>query len=227
VAERRYTAAGARTPALAERLTSGDVHAPHADRSPAGKVDPRSLMQRLDGLLPAARTVTVDGGHSSGFPSVYLTVPDHRGYLFPLEFASIGLGLGTAIGAAVGRPDRLSVLVVGDGALMMSLPEVETAARAGLPVVVVVMNDGAYGSELHILAAGGRPPELSLSHNPSFAALAEAAGGRGATVQALDELEAVGGLLEGLDGPLVLDCAIDPAVHGPWMQGAFHRSLRR
>ena len=49
LAERRYVAVGARTPALAERLRSGDVHAPLADRSPEGKVDPRSLMLRLEG----------------------------------------------------------------------------------------------------------------------------------------------------------------------------------
>lgn len=182
-------------------------------------------MQRLDTLLPEERSVTVDGGHCSGFPSVYLRVPDHHGYLFSLEFASIGLGLGTAIGAAVARPDRLSVLAIGDGSLMMSLPDLETAARHRIRLLVVVLNDDAYGSELAILEADGLPPDVGLLPTPGLDAVAEALGCEGLAVRALSDLDALADRLPGLEGPLLLDCAIDPDVRGPWLQGAFERTL--
>lgn len=216
-----------RTASLEQRLEQRDVHASFEDQTQPGSIDPRTLMLRLDGLLPRERSVTVDGGHSSGFPSIYLDVPDQHGYLFALEFAAIGLGLGNAIGAAVARPDRLSVLVVGDGSLLMSLPDVETAAREGIPLLIVVMNDDAYGSELHILANGGLPPDLGLLETPSFASVAESLGGTGLVVRDLDDLDQLSDLLDDLKGPLVLDCAISRDVTGPWLRGAFTRTLDR
>ncbi len=226
-AVRTRTAArdGARTEELRRQLCDGDVHGPYLDVSPPGTVHPRAVVEALDAALPVERSVTVDGGHSSGFPSIFLTVPDHHGYLFALEFAAIGLGLGTALGAAVARPERLSVLVVGDGSLLMSLPDIETAARHGIRVVIVVMNDHAYTSELAILDNDGLPPDLGLLPTPGFAAIAEAMGAAGVTVRDVEDIAALGPRLETLDGPLVIDAQIDPAVRGPWLKGAFNRSL--
>jgi acetolactate synthase I/II/III large subunit len=215
----------ARTPALAERLRDGDVHGAYVDDSPDDRFHPRAFVEALDAMLPRERSVTVDGGHSSGFPSIYLDVPDRQGYLFALEFAAIGLGLGTAMGAAVARPDRLSVLVVGDGSLLMSLPDIETAAREGIPLLIVVMNDHAYTSELAILANDGLPPDLGLLPTPNLAALAEAMGATGLTVRHPDDLRELSAALADLRGPLVIDAQIDPTVRGPWLKGAFNRSL--
>lgn len=221
----RETRSVVRTPALTARLRDGAVHGTDAASSPDGSLHPRALMEALNVLLPPERSITVDGGHSSGFPSIYLDVPDQQGYLFALEFAAIGLGLGTAMGAAVARPDRLSVLVVGDGSLLMSLPDIETAARERIPLVVVVMNDHAYTSELAILDNDGLPPDLGLLPTPSFAAMAEAMGAMGRTVRHLDDLRDLPAVLAELEGPLVIDAQIDPSVRGPWLQGAFNRSL--
>ena len=69
----------------------------------------------LDELLPAERTVAVDSGNFMGYPAVYLRVPDEHGFCFTQAFQSIGLGLATAIGAALARPDRLAVAALGDG----------------------------------------------------------------------------------------------------------------
>ena len=60
---------------------------------------------------------------------MYLAVPDERAFVFPNAFQSVGLGLGAAIGAAIGRPDRLCVAALGDGGTMMALAELETAVR--------------------------------------------------------------------------------------------------
>ena len=62
-------------------------------------------------------------------------------------------------GVAAARPDRTVVLFDGDGSLMMHVQELETIQRHGLKILIVVMNDGAYGSELHKLRAEGMRAE--------------------------------------------------------------------
>ena len=73
--------------------------------------------------------MVVDSGAFMGYPSMYLRVPDAPGFVFPQAFQCVGLGLGNAIGAAVARPDRLTVAALGDGGLLMALPELETLGR--------------------------------------------------------------------------------------------------
>ncbi len=84
-----------------------------------------------------------------GYPSMYLSVPDEWGFCFTQAFQSIGLGLATAIGAALAQPDRLPVAALGDGGALMGVAELDTVVRLGLPMVVVVYNDDAYGAEVH------------------------------------------------------------------------------
>ena len=119
-----------------------------------------------------------------GFPPMYLRVPDPAGFVFTQAFQSIGLGLASGMGAAIARPDRLTVACLGDGGALMALPELETLARLRLPMLVVVYNDAAYGAEVHHFRPQGHPVELVQFPDTDFAALAEAAGARGLTVRA-------------------------------------------
>ena len=75
-------------------------------------------------------------------------VQDPHAYVHTLSFGSIGLGLGTAIGASCAAPGRATLLIAGDGGFMLGgLAEFSTAVRHKLDLVVVVVNDGAYGAE--------------------------------------------------------------------------------
>ena len=112
-------------------------------------MDPRALSIALDAMLPEERIVVVDSGAFMGYPSMYLRVPDAQGFVFPQAFQCVGLGLGNAIGAAVARPDRLTVAALGDGGLLMALPDLETLGRVKPDMLVVVYNDAAYGAEVH------------------------------------------------------------------------------
>ncbi len=122
---------------------------PYDDLTGADGIDPRTLSIALDDLLPAERTVAVDSGNFMGYPAAYLRVPDEHGFCFTQGFQSIGLGLATAIGAALARPDRLAVAALGDGGALMGVAELETVVRLGLPMVVVVYDDRGYGAEVH------------------------------------------------------------------------------
>src|SRR5205085_10921351 len=148
-----------RTPGLRERIAAGGAwrSVSYVDDSGAGRIDPRTLSIALDDLLPAQRTVAVDSGNFMGYPSMFWSVPDRAGFLFTQAFQSIGLGLAGALGAAVARPDRLTVAALGDGGFLMPAAELATAARLGAPLVVVVYNDAAYGAEVHHFGPHGHP----------------------------------------------------------------------
>jgi thiamine pyrophosphate-dependent acetolactate synthase large subunit-like protein len=152
---------------------------------------------------------------------MYLRVPDAAGFVFPQAFQCVGLGLGNAIGAAVARPDRLTVAALGDGGALMALSEFETLGRLGLPMLVVVYNDAAYGAEVHHFRALGQPVDLAQFPDTDFAAIARAAGCGGLTVRSVDELGAVRDWLAERDGPLVVDAKVDPNICAEWLEEAF------
>jgi thiamine pyrophosphate-dependent acetolactate synthase large subunit-like protein len=191
------------------------------DEASDGRIDPRTLSLALDDLLPAERTVVVDSGHFMGWPAMYLAVPDPAGFVFTQSFQSIGLGLANAIGAAIARPDRLTVAALGDGGAMMALPELETAARLRLPILFVVYDDAAYGAEVHHFRPMGHPVEIVQFPDADFAALARAAGGEGLTVRSAADLEPLEEWLERRDTPLLVDAKVDPDVCAEWLEEAF------
>src|SRR5260370_6861556 len=98
-----------------------------------------------------------------GYPSMFLSVPDEHGFCFTQAYQSVGLGLASAIGAALARPDRLPVAALGDGGALMGISELETVVRLGLPMVVGVYDDAAYAAEAHHFR-----PAWSALHTPRF-----------------------------------------------------------
>lgn len=212
---------GRRSPALAAEIAAGRWRDEPYEAS-RDWVDPRALSIALDDLLPEERTLVVDSGAFMGYPAMYLRVPDAHGFVFPQAFQCVGLALGNAIGAAVANPDRLTVCAVGDGGLLMSLPDLETLGRLRLDVLVVVYDDAAYGAEVHHFRPMGIPVELAQFPPTDFAALAEAAGCRGVTARSVDDLDAVRAWLAEPDrGPLVLDAKVDPDICAEWLEEAF------
>ena len=213
---------GVRDDALAAEIAGGSWRDdPYEDAGADGRMDPRTLSIALDALLPPDRTVAVDSGHFMGFPPMYLRVPDPAGFVFTQAFQSIGLGLASGMGAAIARPDRLTVACLGDGGALMALPELETLARLRLPMLVVIYNDAAYGAEVHHFRPKGHPVELVQFPDTDFAALAEAAGARGLTVRAEEDLAAIEPWLAERDGPLVVDAKITPDFCAEWLEEAF------
>jgi thiamine pyrophosphate-dependent acetolactate synthase large subunit-like protein len=215
-------ASGRRSPALATEIAAGGWRdEPYEESTAAGRIDPRTLSIALDDLLPEERTVVVDSGHFMGWPSMYLRVPDPAGFVFPQAFQCVGLGLGNAIGAALARPDRLTVAALGDGGALMALPELETLGRLGLPLLVVVYDDDAYGAEVHHFRPLGHAVDLAQFPPADLAALAEAAGCRGLTVRAVSDLDGVRDWLATRDRPLVVDAKVDPDLCADWLEEAF------
>ena len=212
---------GYRREGVEEKIQQSRREADAAPSLRADGLDPRAVLQRLDSLLPAGRTLVVDGGHHFEFSVANVAVPDPSGFVFANEYFSVGCGLAAALGASVARPERLSVFVVGDGGLMMNLGDLDTAVRYRLPMVIVVMDDGGFGSEMHYLRINGLPDDSARYSNPSFAAIAHGMGAKGITVRTLDDLNQVPHELFNLEGPLLLDCKVTSSVRADWVDFLF------
>jgi len=201
----------------ATRAALADRTEPYEDVSNSRTVDPRALLERLDRVLPRQRAVVSDAGNFFGFVPSRISVPDPDHFMLSSDFSAIGLGLGHALGAAFARPATTTVLFVGDGGLLMSLGDLETLARSGLPVIVVVMNDGGYGAERHFLESRGVSGSIAAFPSTEFADLAGSWGIEAHTVCSSADLDALGDTLDGRQDPLLLDCRVSPAVVAPFL----------
>ena len=197
---------------------------PAQDFQPANTartLDPRTLALELERLLPRDRNIVVDGGNFLGVVP-YLSVPDPGCFKMIGEFASIGLGFGAALGVAKARPDKTTVLVVGDGGFLMTMGELETVVREDLPMVIVLMNDCAYGAELHFLKLRQQPVGKSVFPDVDFAPIAQGFGFEAATIRTVEDLHKVGSKLRAPEGPLFLDCKINADIAAPFMSEFAH-----
>lgn len=184
-----------------------DVSAPH-------QIDPRALATELDRLLPAERAAVIDGGHFTVWPIAFMQHSSPDSLMWTCDFGAIGGGLGPAIGAALGRPERLTALYIGDCGLFMSLGDLEVAARERIPLLVVCFNDGAAGSEIVLSEIAGLPSDAAIFGVSDLGRIAAALGTEAAVISEVADLEPV---LAGWDrtAPLVLDCRITRDVRSP------------
>jgi len=185
-------------------------------------IDPRILTLELSRMLPENRHIVFDGGNFMA-NWAYFSVPGPSHFTHSLDSGSVGLGLGTAIGVKRGQPDRTVMVMIGDGGMLMSMGEIETIIREDLPMVVVVMNDAAYGAEVHILRGQNLPPAKAEFFDVEFAPMAEPLGFDCHTVRNMADLKKLEPLLANPDGPILIDCKINVEVIAPFLTEFIHK----
>jgi acetolactate synthase I/II/III large subunit len=211
-----------RTSPVADRIRNGTWLAqPYEDAGTSETIDPRTLSIALDELLPSDRAVAVDSGHFMAYPPMYLRVESADAFVFTQGFQSIGLGLASALGAAVARPDRITVAALGDGGALMAAPEFETVARLRLPVLIVIYNDAAYSAEVHHFGPLGQPVDLVKFPDTDFAAIGRSVGLSGITVRSRADLEPVREWAGRPRSGFVVDAKVEPTVVASWLEEAF------
>jgi thiamine pyrophosphate-dependent acetolactate synthase large subunit-like protein len=200
-----------RSAVLAESLAA-ERRAP-APAEGAGPLDVREALRIIDTAVAPERTFVTDAGRylTSAFTQIHVEHPE--AFVFTVNFGAIGAGVGSAIGAAFGRPGHPVLLVCGDGGLMLGgLAELSTASRLGLDLVVVVCNDGAYGAEYVQLANVGLPTDISQFAWPPLPPLARALGLEAVTVRTNADWPAALELIAKRSGPVLIDLVLDPNV---------------
>ncbi len=147
--------------------------------------------------LPAEAVLAGDSSQVTYFGSVHcFDVPGPRQFCYTPGYATLGYGLPAGLGAAIARPGTPVAVLIGDGALMFAVQELVTLVEQGLPVPVVVVDNGGYREIRDQEAARGIPPIGVDLHVPDLAALAVAMGARGVrTTSSADLPDLVGDAL--------------------------------
>lgn len=166
-----------------------------APKDTPGAVKLERVVRHLSDVLPEDAILTNGAGNFAAFLHRYFRYKRHGTLLAPTS-GSMGYGFPAAVAASLRHPDRPVVCVAGDGDFQMTLNEMSTAMQWGAAPVVIVCNNGRYGTiRMHQERSyPGRPSGTDLA-NPDFAALARAYGGWGAVVE------------DGADFPAALDAA--------------------
>lgn len=199
-----------------ERLRSVPAPAELSFEDAADWIDPRALTVGVSALLPDDAIATVDSGNNTGFPAVFHRIEGEGRMLVNGNFGSMGYALPAALGAKVAAPDRPVVCYTGDGGLLQVMQDIETAARYGLDIVIVVYNDASYGIIRHRQHLDFDRETGTSYDSPDLAAVARGLGADAATVRDREDLAVVEDhLAADADRPLLLDARTVPDVTRP------------
>ncbi len=203
-------------PMLMDELDPGEYWSPEPPDAPAEwELDspcPRDVLEAIE-----ADIVTTDVGQHQMWAAQFLSFREGMRFFTSGGLGTMGFGLPAAIGAQCARPDARVVCVTGDGSLMMMIHELATLRRYGLPVKIVLFDNGCLGMvrQWQELFFGNRESEVDLSDNPDFLDLAAVFGIPGRRVTRNVEVkDAVADAMES-DGPFLLHCVIERGA-GVW-----------
>lgn len=155
-----------------------------------GTFDPRDVMAELDRVIPKDWEMVSGSGHSAYFQT-HMRGRRPEQFHVMREFGAIGNSISIAIGVAAAKNNGKVVLIEGDGSLIMHIQELETLRRHGLRLLVCVLNDGAYGAEVHKLRQDGLDDSGAIFGRTDFGSIARGFGLRGTTVEDLSHFGAL------------------------------------
>ena len=186
---------------------------------------PKQVLETIRRLAPQDTIVATDVGQHQMWSIQHFHF-DYPGQLLTSGgFGTMGFGLGAAIGAKVGNPDKLVVHTTGDGCFRMNCHELATVQHYGLPIITVIFNNGCLGMvrQWQNLIYHKRFSETTLDRGPDFVKLAEAYGLKGFRVTNRAEMEtAFQAALEAGCG-CVIDCVLDmDEMVRPMVAGGAH-----
>ncbi len=176
------------------------------------EIKPQHLMAEIDRLSGGEAIVCTDVGQHQMWAAQLIRFNKPRLWINSGGLGSMGFGLPSAVGAQFARPDKLVFAVVGDGGFQMSIPELATIASYGLPIKIVVMNNGYLGMvrQWQELFYNNRLSSVTLDCFPDAEKLAGAYGFRGRTIESPRDLA---GALEAAvrePGPFLLNVKVTP-----------------
>jgi acetolactate synthase-1/2/3 large subunit len=175
-----------------------------------GAVKLEQVVAWMANTLPHDSIITNGAGNYAAFLHRYYRFRQFGTQLAPTS-GSMGYGFPASVAASLQHPDKTVVCMAGDGCFQMTCNEMSTAVQHGAKPIVIVANNGRYGTirmhqERHY---PGRPSGTDLA-NPDFAALARAYGGHGETVTDQAEFAAAFGRAQASGTLAVIELMLDP-----------------
>ncbi len=189
------------------------------------QLTPKQVLETIRRLAPQDTIVATDVGQHQMWSIQHFHF-DYPGQLLTSGgFGTMGFGLGAAIGAKMGNPDKVVVHTTGDGCFRMNCNELATVEHYKLPIITVVFNNGTLGMvrQWQHLIYHERYSETTLDRGPDFVKLAEAYGLKGFRVTTQAEMEKA--FREALSAGCgcVIDCMLDmDEMVRPMVAGGAH-----
>ncbi|KXF75330.1 thiamine pyrophosphate-binding protein [Paramesorhizobium deserti] len=173
------------------------------------------IVRHLSDTLPEDAILTNGAGNYSAWLHRYFAYKKWRTQLAPTS-GSMGYGLPAAVAAKLAHPDRDVVCLAGDGCFQMAMQEFGTACQYGANIIVLVSNNGMYGT-IRMHQERHYPGRVSGTDmiNPDFAALAKSYGAYGETVLRNEDFPAAFTRAREAGAPAILDLMVDPKALSP------------
>jgi acetolactate synthase-1/2/3 large subunit len=180
-----------------------------------GAVKLEQVVCHLRDTLPADAVITNGAGNYAGWVNRYYRYRAYRSLLGPTS-GSMGYGLPAAVAAKLAAPERAVVCFAGDGCFQMTCQEFGTAVQHGAAIVVIIANNGSYGT-IRMHQEREYPGRVSGTRlvNPDFAAFARAYGGHGETVERTEDFAAAFERAQASGKPAIIDLKTDPEALAP------------
>ena len=205
-------------------------HAGHPftyEASRDGRIMPQAVIEAIQKLCRSEAVIVTDVGQNQMWSTHYLVYKKPRTFISSGGLGTMGFGLPAAIGAQIGRPGERVVCICGDGGIQMNFQELVVAVEHGLPVKVVVLNNGHLGmvrqwQELFydhrysavVLGQQGRPANEGITgrtgYLPDFTALAKAHGANAVRITRDTEVEPALQTAFADDQPWLIECVVEP-----------------
>mgnify|MGYP001030767101 CR=1 FL=1 len=176
-----------------------------------GQFVPENILKEINKYYDIDTVVATDVGQHQMWTGQYWNFNKSNEFITSGGLGTMGFGIGAAIGARVGNPDKKTVLITGDGSFRMNCEELVTISKYKLPVKIVLFNNNALGMvrQWQRMFSNAR---YSETHNPDdvdYQKLAEAYGIKGFKAETMEELQEVLCDTDGLNEPILLECKVD------------------
>lgn len=184
-----------------------------------GAVKMEQVIMHLAQVMPEDAIITNGAGNYAGWLHRYYCYRSYRTQLAPTS-GSMGYGLPAAVAAKLAEPTKEVVCLAGDGCFQMTLQEFGTAAQYGAKIIVIVINNGVYGTiRMHQQGAYPKRPSGTNMQNPDFAALAQCYGCYGEHVHKTDEFPAALARAREAGTSAIIELHVDPCAVSPRSAG--------
>jgi len=178
----------------------------------ADRIKPQFVVETLFRLTKGEAIISTEVGQNQMWAAQFYHFDYPNSFISSGGLGTMGYGFPAAIGAQVARPDKVVVDIAGDGSIQMNIQELATAVNYGLPVKIVILNNGFLGMvrQWQELFYGKRYSHSDIANVPDFVKLAEAYGAVGLRATRPGEVETT--LKKGLETPktVIMDFHVEP-----------------